>query len=80
MELYLQYELLSDAAKMAIFGGLFWAAAALCALMERRRNRTRNVARLERVGFMPWTTMFVLCAIVGGGLLAMSLPVVIGSL
>lgn len=77
---WMQFALLSDAAQMAIVGGLFWLAAAICGLLERRRGSSRDVARLERVGFMPWTTMFVLFAIIGGGLLAMSLPVVIGSL
>lgn len=71
---------MSDAAQLAITGGLFWVIAAFCALMERRRNKSRDVARLERVGFMPWTILFVLSAITGGGMLAMSLPVVIGSL
>ncbi|MFL0357158.1 hypothetical protein ACI5KX_11855 [Erythrobacter sp. GH1-10] len=80
MHLWLQFELLSDAAQLAIAGGAFWVLAAFCALMERRRNRTRDVARLERVGFMPWTTLFVLFAVIGGGMLAMSLPVVLGSL
>ncbi|MCK0128888.1 hypothetical protein [Erythrobacter sp. F6033] len=78
--LWVQFELLSDAAQLAITGGAFWVFAAFCALMERRRNKARNLARLERVGFMPWTTLFVLGAIIGGGCLAMSLPVVLGSL
>ena len=78
--LWLSFELLSDAQQLAIVGGLFWVLAALCSLMEWRRNRNRDVARLERVGFMPWTTLFVLFAIIGGGCLAMSLPVVLGNL
>lgn len=78
--LWVQFELLSDAAQLAIVGGGFWVFAGFCALMERRRNRTRDVARLERVGFMPWTILFVLGAIIGGGCLAMSLPVVLGGL
>lgn len=78
MDLWNQFALMSDASQLAIVGGCFWLLAAICGLMERRRNRTRNVTRLERVGFMPWTTMFVLCAIIGGGMLAMSMPVVIG--
>ncbi|WP_234035584.1 hypothetical protein [Erythrobacter insulae] len=78
--LWIQFELLSDAAQLAIVGGGFWLFAGFCALMERRRSKKRDVSRLERVGFMPWTTLFVLCAIIGGGCLAMSLPVVLGSL
>jgi len=80
MKFWLHFALLSDAQQLAIIGGCFWVLAGFCALMERRRNKTRNVTRLERVGYMPWTTLFVLCAIVGGGMLAMSLPVVLGSL
>lgn len=79
MSFWVQFALLSDAAQLAIIGGCFWAFAVFCSLMERRRNRTRDVSRLEHVGFMPWTTLFVLCAIIGGGCLAMSLPVVLGS-
>lgn len=79
-QLLVQFELLSDAAQLTMAGGAFWVLAALCALMERVRNRRRNVARLERVGFMPWTSLFIAFAIIGGGMLAMSLPVVLGNL
>ena len=78
MHLWNQFLLMSDASQLAIIGGCFWVLAAFCAVMERRRTRTRNVARLERVGFMPWTTLFVLCAVIGGGMLALSMPVVVG--
>lgn len=80
MNPWTQFSLLSDAAQLAVTGGAFWVLAAFCGLMERRRNKGRDLARLERVGFMPWTTLFVLCAIIGGGMLAMSLPVVLGNL
>ncbi|WP_152435729.1 hypothetical protein [Erythrobacter sp. THAF29] len=80
MNLWGQFLLLSDAAQLAVFGGGFWVLAGFCGLMERRRNKGRNLARLERVGFMPWTTLFVLFAVIGGGMLAMSLPVVLGNL
>ena len=80
MHLWAQFLLLSDAAQLAIIGAAFWVFAAFCGLMDRRRTKARDLSRLERVGFMPWTTLFVLSAIVGGGMLAMSLPVVIGNL
>jgi hypothetical protein len=70
----------SDAVLMALSGGAFWAFAVLCLMMDRRREKKRDVMRLEKVGFMPWTGMFMGSAIIGGGLLAMSLPVVIGNL
>ncbi len=70
----------SDAALMALAGLAFWLFAALALLLERRRVRKRNLARLERVGFMPWTALFLASVVIGGGMLAMSLPVVLGSL
>ncbi len=72
-----QFALLSDAAQLAVVGGLFWVLAGVAALMERRRNKARDLARLEKVGWVPWTALFMLAAIIGGGILAMSLPVVI---
>jgi hypothetical protein len=80
MELLARFALLSDAAQLAITGGLFWAFAAFAGVMERRRMKRRDVARLEQVGWVPWLGLFMAAAITGGGLLALSLPVVIGSL
>lgn len=75
MDLVAQFELLTDAAQLAVVGGLFWVLAGLFALMERRRHKMRNLARLEHVGWVPWTTLFVLAALAGGGMLALGLPV-----
>mgnify|MGYP006185968641 FL=1 len=80
MDILARFALLSDAAQLAIAGGLFWAFAAFAAVMDRRRTRTRDLSRLEQVGWVPWTGLFVGAAIIGGGCLAMSLPVVLGSL
>jgi hypothetical protein len=80
MNLFAQFALLSDAAQLALVGAAFWVLAALAMLMERRRARRRDVARLEQVGWVPWTGLFMIAAIIGGGCLAMSLPVVLGSL
>ncbi len=80
MYLAAQFQLLSDAQQLAIIGGGFWLLALFAYVMDRRRVRSRDVARLEQVGWVPWTGMFMLAAIMGGGCLAMSLPVVIGSL
>jgi hypothetical protein len=77
MDAVTQFELLSDAARLALLGGAFWLVAALATVMERRRGRAREMARLEAVGWVPWTTVFVLCATAGAGLLAMSLPAVL---
>jgi hypothetical protein len=80
MDIVAQFALLSDAAQLAVAGGTLWVFAAFAALMERRRAKRRDVARLEAVGWVPWTGLFMLAAMLGGGCLAMSLPVVIGSL
>lgn len=80
MDMLARFALLSDAAQLAIAGGLFWVFAAFASLMDRRRTRTRDLSRLESVGWMPWTGLFVGAAIIGGGCLAMSLPVVLSSL
>ena len=70
----------SDAERLALTGIACWAGAALCAAMERYRGRRRSIDRLERVGWVPWTSLFVAFAIIGGGCLATSLPVVLGGL
>lgn len=80
MDLLAQFELLSDAAQLALVGGVFWVFAGFAGVMERRRAKRRNVARLEQVGWVPWLTLFIFAAIIGGGMLALSLPAVIGSL
>jgi hypothetical protein len=79
MGLIEQYELLSDAGQVAVIGAMLWALAGFCALMEwrRSRRRKRDFARLEQVGWMPWTGLFMLTALLGAGCLAMSLPIVL---
>ncbi|WP_086734325.1 hypothetical protein [Erythrobacter colymbi] len=76
MDLIAQFELMSDAAQLAWIGGGLWLLAGVFTLMERRRARARNLAKLEAVGWMPWTTLFVLAAMLGAGCLAMALPAV----
>jgi len=80
MDLLTQIALSSDAAILSLTGVGFWVVAAFCAMMERRRNKRRTLERLEKVGWVPWTSLFVGCMIIGGGMLAMSLPVVLGGL
>jgi len=70
----------SDAALLVVTGVVCWILAVICLLMDRRREKSRSVDRLERVGFVPWTGLFLGLAIIGGGCLAMSLPVVLGNL
>lgn len=70
----------SDAALIALAGLSTWVFAGFCLVMDLLRNKRRSVERLEHVGWVPWTNLFLASAIIGGGLLVMSLPVVLGTL
>ena len=74
MQMIRQFELMSDAAQLAWAGAGLWVLAAIFTLMERRRTRARNLAKLEKVGWVPWTTLFVLAAMSGAALMTAALP------
>ena len=74
MNWFRQLEFASDAARLAMIGGAFVAVAIFSLIAERRRNAR---ARIDRVGFMPWTGIFLTCTVIGGGLLLLSLPTVL---
>jgi hypothetical protein len=80
MEFLKELAFASDAALLALAGALSWALAVVCLVMERRRVKGRSLETLERVGWVPWTPLFLALAVIGGGLLATSLPVVLGKL
>ncbi|MEQ8410975.1 MAG: hypothetical protein RIB52_05420 [Erythrobacter sp.] len=80
IDLFHRLLLASDAMLMAMAGLVFWLVAGFAALMEKRRVRKRPLDRLEAVGWVPWTPIFVGCAIIGGGMLSMSAPVVLGEI
>ena len=61
----------SDAMMAALWGGVLVLVAAVALFMERRRVRRKHI---DRVGWMPWLLIFVLCAIVGVSLISMALP------
>lgn len=75
-----QFALLSEAGQIAVVGAGLWLVAGFCGMMDYRRGKRRDVARLEQVGWVPWLALFLTFAVIGGGLLALSLPAVIGSL
>jgi hypothetical protein len=64
----------SDAEVVGMWGAGFLAAAVLVLVMDRRRHRRDRLGAPDRVGWMPWTGLFLLCTILGGGLLAAALP------
>ncbi|MBO6528197.1 hypothetical protein, partial [Erythrobacter sp.] len=64
----------SDAELVAYWGGGFLLAALVCMAMERRRLKR---AHINRVGWMPWTGLFLVFAVIGGGLLAVAIPGII---
>lgn len=64
----------SDAEMVALCGAVSLAVAGLCSLMERKRMKR---AEINRVGWMPWTGLFLTFAVIGGGLLAVSVPAIL---
>lgn len=74
MKLLRYLEFASDADRLAMLGGGFLLLAGLAFLMERRRLKREEI---NRVGWVPWTGLFLTCAVIGGGLLAISMPEVL---
>lgn len=64
----------NDAELLAMSGGALILLAVIAMRMDRRRSRRRDI---DRVGWVPWTGLFVMLAVLGGGMLALALPVVI---
>ena len=68
----------SDTEWLALWGVALIVAALFSLLMERRRHRRNRIRRPDNVGWVPWTGVFLFCAIIGGGLLATTLPKLLG--
>lgn len=64
----------SDAAILAMWGGCFLLLSLFTFYMERRRLKR---LRIDGVGWVPWTGLFLTCAVIGGGLLAVAIPGII---
>ncbi|WP_247710458.1 hypothetical protein [Qipengyuania huizhouensis] len=64
----------SEADMIALWGASFLLCAGFALVMERRRARR---AQIDGVGWMPWTGLFLICAVIGGGLLAVAIPGII---
>lgn len=80
MDVLQQLTFASEAEMVALIGAGFCVLAIAALFMDKRRTSRRSIERLEKVGFMPWTAIFLGSMIVGGGLLALALPRVIGGL
>lgn len=68
----------SDAAILALWGAVCIALATAALLMERRRHRRDRLGAPDRVGWVPWTLVFLVLAVSGAGLLAVAMPPLIG--
>ena len=64
-------EFASDAARVALAGGAFLVLAVFALAAERWRNAR---ARIDRIGWVPWTGVFLFSAVIGGGLLVLAIP------
>lgn len=64
----------SEADMVALTGAGFMALALLALAADKLRSRRERLDRLDNVGWVPWTAVFLGSAIIGGGMLALSLP------
>lgn len=64
----------SDAARVAAGGGAFLTVAMIAMMLDRRRHKRDRLGAPDRVGWVPWTTVFLVCAVIGAGLLAAAIP------
>lgn len=61
----------SEADILALWGAGFLLLSVIALLAERMRMKR---AQIDRVGWIPWTQLFLISAVIGGGLLALSVP------
>lgn len=64
----------SDAAIVALWGVAFLLVALAALVMDRRRHSRDRIGAPDRVGWVPWTMLFFVCGVLGGSLLAVSVP------
>ncbi|QYJ08152.1 hypothetical protein [Qipengyuania flava] len=64
----------SDAEIAAYWGVAALFMALVCMVMERRRTKRTEI---NRVGWVPWMGLFVMFAVIGGGLLAAAIPAIL---
>lgn len=61
----------SDAELLVLGGAGLLLIAAMASFAERRRVKRSHI---DRVGWMPWTGLFLTCAVVGVVMLAFGIP------
>ena len=61
----------SNAQLACAAGALFLVLAAATRTSDRRRTRRQ---RIDSVGWVPWTGMFLICAVIGLTLLGLGVP------
>ncbi len=66
----------SEAEQLALLGMLCWMIAAIALLADRRRQARKQV---DKIGWVPWTGLFLCFAVLGGGLIFMAMPSILGS-
>ena len=64
----------SEADMIALTGAGFLAFALFALAADKLRSRRERIDKLDQVGWVPWTAVFLASGIIGGGLLALSLP------
>ncbi len=63
----------SDADRLLLWGAACLLAALLALVMDRRRHKRDRIMAADRVGWMPWTMVFLIGTVLGLGLIAVSL-------
>ncbi|WP_235901029.1 hypothetical protein [Pontixanthobacter aquaemixtae] len=59
----------SEAEIVGLWGLAMFAVAIFALLAEKRRNK---VARIDRIGWVPWLNIFLTSAMIGAGLIALA--------
>lgn len=63
----------SDADLLMVWGAASLLVALVALAMDRRRHRRDRIIAADRVGWVPWTMVFLIGTILGLGLIAVSL-------
>ncbi|WP_209347151.1 hypothetical protein [Pontixanthobacter sp. CEM42] len=59
----------SEAEIVGLWGLALIGVAIFALFAEKRRNK---VARIDRIGWVPWTSVFMFSAMIGAGLIALA--------